>query len=334
MYKRFSIQQLTTIQTSVFDHLGEIMRKEQIPLFKKFLRNCHSIWHTTTYFKSGNPLFRIIKKTHGCTLIDEVEKVEIHCSEDDVSTLHSMMKNSKKLKAMNKKNKSIMDTLREDFQWWKHHRINGKPYLVYDIETTYATNDLSQCKWIIWYVIDTSKENPKFQYVWPDDYTKFFNYLLQYDGYIIWWNQIWFDNPVTAYNAGGTQEQIDILNEKSIDPFLFLQHLTGKRIWLNRASQALVWVKKTLESWAEAEVLYNRYLNEWDESAMKELKKYCRNDVKMTLLTFLYLMEYLSIYREGEQNDFTLEDLVTKSQKKNKKTPDSEIVPTDWGVLL
>jgi predicted PolB exonuclease-like 3'-5' exonuclease len=191
---------------------------------------------------------------------------------------------------------------------------------------------LSQCQWIIGYVIDTSRENPTFQYIWPDGYDKFYQYLLNYDGYIVWWNQIGFDNPVTVYNAGGTQEDIDSINAKSIDPFLFLWHLTGKRIWLNRASQALVWVKKTLESWAEAEVLYNKYLNEWDEKAMKELKKYCRNDVKMTLLTFLYLVEYLSIYWDGEQTEYTLEDMITKGQIPlwSRQTDDYSTEPEKW----
>jgi hypothetical protein len=66
--------------------------------------------------------------------------------------------------------------------------------------------------------------------------------------------------------------------------------------------------------------LYSKFLNEGDDQAMKELKKYCRNDVKMTLLTFLYLLDYLSLYRDGEQTDFTLEDLVTKSNKKVNTT--------------
>jgi predicted PolB exonuclease-like 3'-5' exonuclease len=50
-------------------------------------------------------------------------------------------------------------------------------------------------------MIDTSKENPKFTYIDPEGYKKFFDFLLNYDGYIIGWNQIGFDNPVTAYNA-------------------------------------------------------------------------------------------------------------------------------------
>lgn len=123
-----------------------------------------------------------------------------------------------------------MMMLQEKFDNGEHRTINDKPYLVYDIETTYATQDLSQCKWIIGYMIDTSKANPKYQYIGPEDYGRFYEYLRDYDGYIIGWNNIGFDNPVTAYNAGMGADEIQALNDKSIDPFLFLWHLTKKKI--------------------------------------------------------------------------------------------------------
>lgn len=60
-----------------------------------------------------------------------------------------------------------------------------------------------------------------------------------------------FDNPVVTYAAGGTDEDLAAINAKSLDLFLFVRNMTGKRIGLNKISQALVDVEKTLDVGAE-----------------------------------------------------------------------------------
>jgi|GEM_PF-6428178 len=52
---------------------------------------------------------------------------------------------------------------------------------------------------------------------------------------------------------------------------------------------------------------------------MKELKKYCRNDVKMTLLVLLYLLEHKKVYMDGEEKSFTMEEFLELGQKPLRK---------------
>ena len=56
------------------------------------------------------------------------------------------------------------------------------------------------------------------------------------------------DNMVSVYNIGGSDEDIKKLDEKTIDLFLFVRAMTGKRLGLNKIAEALVNVSKTLTS--------------------------------------------------------------------------------------
>ncbi|MDR2540322.1 MAG: hypothetical protein LBD11_00665 [Candidatus Peribacteria bacterium] len=76
--------------------------------------------------------------------------------------------------------------------------------------------------------------------------------MLNFDGYIVGFNQIYFDNPVSVYNANldevATTEAIKKLNEKSIDLYMFVRTLTGRRnLGLNRLATDLVGESKNLE---------------------------------------------------------------------------------------
>jgi hypothetical protein len=54
--------------------------------------------------------------------------------------------------------------------------------------------------------------------------------MLDFDGYIIGFNSIAFDNIVSVYNVGLQEDDIKKINEKSIDLFLFVRAMTGKRL--------------------------------------------------------------------------------------------------------
>lgn len=88
---------------------------------------------------------------------------------------------------------------------------------------------------------------------------------------------------------------------------------------LNKISEALVGVSKTLESGAESEVLYKKYLETHDEEFLETLKQYCKNDVRMTALVLLYLIHYKKVFMEGEEVCFTLEDVVHRSNREIKE---------------
>jgi hypothetical protein len=66
--------------------------------------------------------------------------------------------------------------------------------------------------------------------------------------------------------------------------------------------------------------LYKKYIEENDLSALEEFKKYCKNDVRMTALVFLYLMHFKKLFIEGEEITFTLEELENKSRQEIKET--------------
>ena len=152
---------------------------------------------------------------------------------------------------------------------------------------------------------------------WLQDFVK---KMLDFDGYIVGFNSIAFDNIVSVYNVGGNDDDIQKLHDKSIDLFLFVRAMTGKRLWLNKIAEALVNVSKTLTSWAEWEILYKKYIEEHDLDALEEFKKYCKNDVRMTMLIFLYFMHFKKIFIEGDEITFTLEDLQHQSRQAAKET--------------
>jgi hypothetical protein len=66
--------------------------------------------------------------------------------------------------------------------------------------------------------------------------------------------------------------------------------------------------------------LWKQYIDNNDIEALEKFKKYCKNDVRMTALVFLYLMHYKKLFLEGEEITFNLEDLVKKSRKRVKET--------------
>ena len=59
---------------------------------------------------------------------------------------------------------------------------------------------------------------------------------------------------------------------------------------------------------------------EFMTKALEEFKKYCKNDVRMTMLIFLYFMHYKKLFIEGDEITFTLEDLEMKSRQEIKET--------------
>ncbi|MEI7563364.1 MAG: ribonuclease H-like domain-containing protein [bacterium] len=80
----------------------------------------------------------------------------------------------------------------------------------------------------------------------------------------------------------------------------------------------MVAISKTLESGLEGERLYKEYLETGETELLETFKQYCKNDVRMTALVFLYLMHYKKVFIEGEEITFDLEDIVNKSNREIK----------------
>jgi hypothetical protein len=248
------------------------------------------------------------------------------------------VKDTKKVTAQSKGAESVEQTLTKAFDSWLLSSIGSRNYLVYDIETSYASNDLKTMEFYLWYAYVVEAWKGTYRYIDQDNIYKFLQFMIDFDGYIIWFNSIAFDNPVTLYSAlqaddSYTQECYDtylwVLNHKSLDIFQFVRNLTDKRMWLNRLSRALVWVGKTLESGKEWEGLWKQYQEQWDEHALKTLKDYCKNDVKMTYLCLRYILFYQKLSLEGEDCIYSLEQFLSLSNTAAQQHDESQrIEPT------
>ncbi|HCB51427.1 TPA: hypothetical protein DEP21_02520 [Patescibacteria group bacterium] len=120
--------------------------------------------------------------------------------------------------------------------------------MVYDIETTIA-DDPKNAEFLLGYAMYPIEDNKMhYEYISQENLPDFVQKMLDFNGYIIGYNNIRFDNPVCIHNTTKKQEDIDTINEKTIDLFVFLYSLTRKRLGLNKVANALVGIQKTLES--------------------------------------------------------------------------------------
>ncbi|MEI7919819.1 MAG: hypothetical protein WCH65_06730 [bacterium] len=102
---------------------------------------------------------------------------------------------------------------------------------MYDIETDTNISNLKETKFLLAYALyPTASNKMEYEYIDQDGLKAFVQKMLDFDGYIVGFNSIAFDNIVSVYSAGGNEEDIKKLNDKSIDLFLFVQAITGKRL--------------------------------------------------------------------------------------------------------
>lgn len=337
MYKKMNLSSLTSIKNSFLTNLKDVYTKERCSHFKEFLKHCFKQGNKIYFFSGSKPILRGIKKDdQNFIFFDEQEKIEVELDNDAISQLNNLLKNERQIKKMVQNNKSIMETLIDAYQAGEYTTINGKPFLVYDIETTTpSTQNLRLYEFLIAYSINSVEKGKTlpFRFIDTDKITKFVQFLDSFDWYIVGFNNIWFDNPVSVYNTHMVSDQeqalIDRINKKSIDLFLFIRHLTGKRVWLNKVSNAFIGLQKTLESWAEWWDLFRRYKEENDLVARKTFKEYCKNDVKMTLLVLLYLMHYQKISLDEQEFSFSLDDLI-RLWSQPKHISETEYWPDIW----
>ena len=285
--------------------------------FKKIFKEGEDVY----YFNRWEAIFRCSQlPNEDLVLMDEREKVQLVLDEQGKRDFQNVIKNYLIKKEKVNGQKSIENILLDAFQSGVLSNILGKSYLVYDIETIWSLDDLSQMKFTLAYSMEPNSQNKMtYEYIDPNNLDSFVQKMLDFDGYIVWYNNIWFDNPVCIFNTERWPEDLQKLNEKSIDLYVLIHALTGKRMWLNKVSEALVGVSKTLESGAEGEVLYQKYLESGDEKHLETLKQYCKNDVRMTALVLLYLMYYKKVFIEEEEITFTLEEVIEKANREIKE---------------
>lgn len=330
MYNKLEFDQLMTLNTKFFVNLRTLYQKDKYFYFRDFIKDLLKEWSDIIYFDSSQPVFRIIKKDK-FRLIDEREKIEIELDEEWMNKLHNFLKDEKKVTKLRTTNKTILETLLDKFASGWFPKINGKDFIVYDIETIWNINDLKTMRFMMAYCIwSWDSQSMNYRYVDESSLKKFANYLLEFDWYIIWYNNIYFDNPVVWYNVWWTEDQINILKNKSIDLFLFIWNLTKRRVWLNFVSTALLWLWKTLESWLEWENYLKQYLSSGDKKLLTKVKNYCKNDVKMTLWVLLYILEYKRLCFDDVVYDFDENYFVEISKKERKSKDKSDDKIDNW----
>ena len=302
MYKRMSIDELTAVNSKFFDNLWDLMRKHGHHLLTWRVRQMCDECNRTYYFNGPKPQFRVYKKTNEYRFIDEEERIDLVVPQDNLSALHNILKNKGKLIEISK-NISVMDSLIDDYMGNMVNTIDRKPFIVYDIETTTARNwkqvfemaysirsNADHSEWLVWDYVD--KENMQ-EYV---------DSLLDYDGWIIGYNNFHFDNPVLLENAWRSAKELEALNQKSLDPFVVIQKLLWRRMGLWNLAGALIGAEKILSSGAEWAEYLKKYNETWQQRYLDKVKEYCKNDVLITLWVILYFLTYNNIRFDGQSH--------------------------------
>lgn len=320
MYKKFNLEEISSIQNNFIPHLYKIIQQERFQGVNDFFKFAFKEGDETFFFERGNVCFKIALEGNMIHMMDEVDKIEVEVPFDNKWGLQDLVKKYIVKKQRQVGQKSIEQILMDSFVQGTFSQILGKPYLVYDIETSLIGDRLEDTEFYIWYSMEEDGDGKMhYECIMPEDLESFVEKMLQFEGYIVWFNQMRFDNPVCIYNVWGTQEQIDILNQKSIDLYVFVQQITWKRMWLNKISEALIGVSKTLDSWANVEMMWKARKQSGDNSILKEIQKYCKNDVRMTALLFLYFLHFKKIYMDGAEYSYNIAEFIDKSNNIVKK---------------
>lgn len=333
MYKKFTLEELSTIQNNLIPHLYTIIQREKCQWVNDFFKIiAFREWNEVLYFDRWSPLMKTELIKDMIHITDEVDKIQIQVPFNNKSKLDQLVKSYISKNKKQSWQKTIEQILMDSFVEWGFYSILGKPYLVYDIETSLISWEVSSKnfpEYYIWYSMEESEPwKMKYECIMKEDLNDFVQKMLDFDWYIIWFNQIYFDNPVCIYNAWLTDAELEKLNEKSLDLYVFFHQLTGKRMWLNRISDALIWLKKTLDSWADVEHLRKERQSSNDNKILKKIQEYCKNDVRMTALVLLYLLHFQKVDMDNEDYVFDIQKFIELSKPIAKKQSASTVSNT------
>lgn len=341
MYRTVSYEELLKLKSTFFESLSAIIKKNRCPSFKDYLKVVASQGDCIYHIAKQEVIWRTIKQWANVSLFDERERLELQLNPGTISKINSLLADAGKLKAQKRSSISIEQTLTQAFESGSLSAIASKSYIVYDIETSYVNDDVLSAEFYLGYAYVVQEWKASYKYIDTSNLAKFVEYLLDFDGYVIGYNSLAFDNPICVYQAlqltdSYTLERyhhdLALLNAKSLDLFQFVRWLTWRRIGLNKLSRALIGLGKTLESGAQAQGLRESY-QAGDSQALATLKTYCKNDVKMTYLTLRYLLHFQSISRENEEKKFDLDAFVVGAQQENTEKSHDLVGPDTSSIF-
>lgn len=301
MYKKLALDDLLTIQTTLFHRLRSLCEQNRHQYLKWFIQEIISDAERAYFFRDNRPTFGFFRQEEGgLRLIDETEYIELTMSAADVDRLHNILKDQQTMRAAQHQ-QTVFDELKSQLRSGGLDKFAGKPFLVYDVETTTDAR-LGGQQFALAYLLDTAQDTGQalgYEYVDEAWLAAFGQRLLDYDGWIIGFNHISFDNPVVMEQAWFSAAQLAIVQQKSVDPFQLVRRLTGRRMSLNAMATALLGLGKTLSSGAEGQQLLEKRQKNNDQKALQKVKEYCKNDVEITLGVFLYMLHYKDLHLEG-----------------------------------
>ncbi len=313
MYKNLSLDELQKINTRFFSYLSQLLKSQKYTSIKDFLKSFKNYEKEYIFFKDSNPFFRVEKGDDYYIFRSDLEGIQLRVEESHLTKLHQLLKAYENGKNDFNSNGNVLTILENKFKKGDLRNVVWKPFIVYDIETLGNPSDLTSLTFEMGYFINSVEnhnESIKYRFVSSDKLKKFVDFLLDFDGWIVGFNNISFDNRVINYVVGYGQKQLEVLNQKSLDLFLFVWKLTWRRLGLDKIASALVGVRKTLSSGLEGEKLILQYKKTGDEKLLQKVKNYCKNDVKMTLGILLYLLEFGKISLDGKDYDFDERDII------------------------
>lgn len=109
------------------------------------------------YFRNGTrPLFRIQKiDDSSYRFVDEKDKIECLLDEDGINQIHNLLKNMRQVDKIAKDNKTILEGLFEKCIKGELQYIQDKPFVTYDIETTYDGESITNQYFEMAYSVST-----------------------------------------------------------------------------------------------------------------------------------------------------------------------------------
>ncbi len=317
MYKKFSLEEIKSVKNNFIPHLYSIIKKEKCQWINDLLSHIFKEWNSVYFFERWDPFFRISQSKDILEFTDEQERIQLFLNFDEKSKLQNILKTYIGKKERQSWQKSIEQILFDEFKTWVYNTINDKPYIVYDIETTtWLWNNLKSYKFLLAYSMTPGDQKMSYYYTDINGLNNLAQTLIEFDGYIIWFNNFSFDNPISIEQWWFWPKELDIINKKSLDIFQFIRNISWKRVSLNKLGETLIGIQKTLESGTQWEVLRKKYQETKDVSFLEELKKYCKNDVRMTAFILLYLLHFKKIFIEWEEINFELKDFIKLAKPK------------------
>ncbi len=144
MYKKLSYEELLKLKSKFFDNLKYVVTSKKFSTLKDYLTVMKKQGNTIYHLARQEYVWRTIfeKTTNKIIFFDEREKIELHTDKGILVKIGNLINDKKKLSTQTQNAESIEQTLQKAFESGELASINNKPYLVYDIETSYATNDI------------------------------------------------------------------------------------------------------------------------------------------------------------------------------------------------